>query len=376
MEFNLIIKKLNNTLSESETIIFNKWYNESEVHRVYFDKVKNGYKNDAIPVDIESGWKTIEKRIKPAPASKSIYFKYAFAASIVLMVSLTFIFQNNSVVNSDPPVIVNNNVEIGSDKVTLTLEDGTIVFIEKGQQYTLNNLESDGENLIYKESTDKAATLSYNYLTIPRGEQFFIKLSDGTKIWLNSESQLKYPVQFISGETRTVELVYGEAYFDVSPSRHHNGAKFKVVNTSQDVEVIGTQFNIKAYNDDTSVYTTLVEGKVIVNIDGEWQELNLNDQLNLNKDDQTFSIKKVDVRDEISWKDGIFSFERTPLKDIMKVLSRSYDVEVVFENKSLEDVKFFGAIGKDQPIEEILESIKQFNIIESYEIKTNVIKLK
>lgn len=382
MEFNLIIKKLNDTLSESQTIIFNKWYNESEVHRVYFNKVKNGYENNTIPVDIESGWKAIEKRIKPVSVSKSIYYKYAFAASIVLLASLTFIFQNDRLHKSDipdianPDIIVTNTIEIGFDKAILTLEDGTHVSLEKGQQYSSNTLESNGEDLIYKNSTGKDFALSYNYLTIPRGGQFFIKLSDGTQVWLNSESQLKYPVQFISGKTRTVELVYGEAYFDVSPSRNHNGAKFKVVNTSQDVEVIGTQFNIKAYKDDPSIFTTLVEGEIVVYVDQKSNMLLPNDQLDLNKETQTSSIKKVDVYNEISWKEGVFSFERKPLKEIMKVLSRWYDIDIVFEDKALEEIKFFGEIGKDQNIEDILDRIKNFNIIESYEIKTDVIILK
>ena len=89
-------------------------------------------------------------------------------------------------------------------------------------------------------------------------------MSDGTQVWLNSESQLKYPVNFIKGQTRQVELVYGEAYFDVSPSVEHNGAKFKVFNQSQEVEVLGTEFNVKAYKDETNIYTTLVEGRVVI----------------------------------------------------------------------------------------------------------------
>lgn len=384
MEFNLIIKKLNDSLSESETIIFNNWYNESEDHRVYFNKVKKGYENDMVSVDIESGWDAIEKRIKPVAVTrklKSIHLKYAIAASIVLLVSLTFIFRNDGIHKLDIPEIVNpevitNAIKIGSDKAILTLEDGTHVSLEKGQQYSSNNVESNGEDLIYKNSTGKDVALSYNYLTVPRGGQFFIKLSDGTQVWLNSESQLKYPVQFIPNETRTVELVYGEAYFDVSPSLHHNGSRFKVINNSQDVEVIGTQFNIKAYKDDLSVLTTLVEGKIVVNIDQESKELRPNDQLDLNKETQTTSIKKVDIYNDISWKEGVFSFERKPLKEIMKVLSRWYDIDIVFENKALEEVNFYGAIGKDQNIEDILDRIKNFNIIKSYEIKTNIIILK
>lgn len=376
MEFKLIVKKLNNTLSESEAIIFNVWYNESELHRDYFNNVKKGYNDDSLSIDIESGWKAIEKRIKPVSILNRNYFKYAVAASIVLLVSLSFIFQNDRIDKLNAPVIVTNKVEPGTDKAILTLEDGAKVVLEKGQQYSSNNLESNGENIVYKQSTTKTVELIYNYLTIPRGGQFFIKLSDGTKVWLNSESKLKYPVQFIEGETREVELVYGEAYFDVSSSDLNKGAKFKVFNRFQEVDVIGTEFNIKAYKDEFNIYTTLVEGIVTVNIDQETKKLAPNEQLNLNLESHNFIVEKVDVYNEISWKEGVFSFEKKPLKDIMKVLSRWYDVEVIFENNELEKVKFFGVLDKSQSIQEILETIKRFKIIESYEIKDQIIILK
>ena len=147
-------------------------------------------------------------------------------------------------------------------------------------------------------------------------------LSDGTKVWLNSESQLKYPVAFNDGETRQVELVYGEAYFDVSPSTAHKGARFKVFNQSQEVEVLGTEFNIKAYKDETNIYTTLVEGKVAISAAGKNQILKPNQQSNLNLETGSIEITTVDVYNETTWIDGIFSFENKPLKEILKVLSR------------------------------------------------------
>ena len=140
--------------------------------------------------------------------------------------------------------------------------------------------------------------------------------------------------------------------------------------------MLGTEFNVKAYKDEVYIYTTLVEGKVAVNFDSKTQDLLPSEQSNYNPITKDLVITEVDVYNEISWKDGVFSFERKPLKEIMKVLSRWYDMEVVFENKSLEDVRFFGVLGKDQKIEEILETIKKFNIIEEYEIKAKTIILK
>ena len=166
----------------------------------------------------------------------------------------------------------------------------------------------------------------------------------------------------MDGETRKVELVYGEAYFNVSPSTEHKGAKFRVINNAQDVEVLGTQFNIKAYKDESNIYTTLVEGKVEINASGVKQILVPNQQSNVNIVNSEISVYIVDVGNEISWIKGIFSFKGKPLKDIMKVLSRWYNVDIVFENKDLESIKFKGALDKDWTIEEILSIMKSNSI--------------
>jgi len=376
MEFKLILKKLNNTLSEEDATVFWEWYNESDLHKAYFNKVKENYHDEAFLIDIEKGWKSIENKIKPVTVRKTGYLKYAVAASIVLLVSITFLIKKDKV-QEDVPVITNNNtIKIGTDKATLTLEDGTIVSLEKGQQYNSDNLESNGEELVYKVQNTLKHEISYNYLTIPRGGQYHIILSDGTEVWLNSESQIKYPVAFPKGKTRQVELVYGEAYFDVSPSTNHNGTKFKVLTESQEIEVLGTKFNIKAYKDESYIYTTLAEGIVTVDNASRTQILKPSEQAILNKDNKNLTISKVDVNSETAWKKGLFSFKDKSLMDIMKVLSRWYDVDIYFEDESLKDVHFKGVLSKDKNIEEILILIKNTNYINAYEIKDHTIILK
>lgn len=302
-----------------------------------------------------------------------------YAAVFVGIIATAYFFKDdifNTPVEANPIIVDTNAIEPGTDKATLTLGDGSQIALEKGEYLKTQNANSNGEEIIYKANQSNTKELAYNYLTIPRGGQFYVVLSDGTKVWLSSESQLKYPVSFINGETRKVELVYGEAYFEVSPSTKHEGAKFKVLNQSQEIEVLGTEFNIKAYRDETSIYTTLVEGRVSVNYENRKQNLMPNQQSSLDVDTKNLLIKEVDVYNEISWKEGVFSFERKPLKEIMKVLSRWYDVDIIFDNKLLEEVKFFGVLGKDQNIEEILETIKKFKIIEAYEITEKTIILK
>ena len=171
--------------------------------------------------------KTLVYRLKKQPI-----YRYVAAVVVVGLMVSTFFFENsffNSSVESIPTIVNRSTIVPGTDKATLTLGDGTIVALEKGNNYQIKNANSNGEKIIYEASNKKTNEIVYNHLTIPRGGQFHLVLEDGTEVWLNSESQLKYPVSFTDGVTREVELVYGEAYFEVSPSTNHKGAKFKLL---------------------------------------------------------------------------------------------------------------------------------------------------
>ena len=384
-------------ISEAEFNELQQWLNEAPENTVLFTEFLLLYKKSrqiafADAIDKDKAWNAIVSKLEnplvqitAQKESKVLtfgnpWFKYAAAAILVGIVTTTFVFRNNFFTNpvEVAPVIVetNNRIETGTDKATLTLEDGSVVVLKNGNSFHTQNATSNGKEIVYKTAQQKQTKTAYNYLTIPRGGQFFIKLSDGTQVWLNSESQLKFPVSFVDGEIRQVELVYGEAYFDVSPSTLHKGSKFKVYNKSQEVEVIGTEFNIKAYKDETNVFTTLVEGKVDVNIANKKQRLIPNQQLNLNTKTNAIVINSVDVYDEIAWKQGVFSFKRKSLEDIMKVMSRWYDLDVKFTNLELKKSGFNGIVGKDQKIEDILETIKSYGVIKEYEIKNKTVILK
>ncbi|OXB00622.1 hypothetical protein B0A75_08270 [Flavobacterium oncorhynchi] len=337
-------------------------------------------------IDTEKAWEKLEakyqeKNKKPVfRLSKKPLFKYAAAAMVTSLLAVTFLYKDKifSTSTEIPAVVVKNdieNIKPGTDKATLTLGDGSKIALEKGTPIKTQNAHINGGEIIYKDSKQNPSKLVYNYLTIPRGGQFIIKLSDGTKVWLNSASQLKFPVAFIEGASRDVELVYGEAYFEVSKSTEHKGAHFQVYNKNQKVEVVGTEFNIKAYNDESNVYTTLVNGKVNVETGNKKLRLSPNQQLNLDLKNNTSIIKTVNAYNEISWKDGVFSFKGKPLKEIMKVISRWYDVDVIFVNKKLENVQFKGSLDKKQSLEEIL-SIMKSTTIDSYEIKDKTLMIK
>lgn len=376
---NIIVKYFSRSASAKELEQLAMWLNKEENKTHFKNFVKLNYYIDYNVLDfelIQEKKKILRrakvKRTRILEISYSNIYKYA--AVLVVFLAIGYYFLTSEDLMDDVPIIVNNDIKTGTDKATLTLGDGTDVVLEKGQFYADNNLTSNGESLVYTALTKMNP--AYNYLTIPRGGQYLLKLSDGTQVWLNSESKLKYPVSFVDGQARQVELIYGEAYFDVSPSTEHKGTVFQVINASQNVEVLGTEFNIKAYNDEANIYTTLVEGKVAVSHVNANQILSPGQQFNLNITNGETSVTKVDVYRETSWRKGIFSFRHKPLKEIMKVLSRWYDMDVIFLDKDLENEKFIGTLSKDQDIEIILSAIKNTNIINTYEINNKTVIIR
>jgi transmembrane sensor len=375
----ILVKFFMNVANIDDLETLTEWLKKKEHKQIFKNHVKTNYAIDINmnEFDTESAKKEYLNKIRQE--KKSVYkfknykiLKYAAAAVIIFVIG--YLFQQETYNNN--PIIANNQIESGTDKATLTLENGEKVTLIKGASFQTKNTRSNGAKIVYGASIGKTTEIAYNYLTIPRGGKFLLQLSDGTKVWLNSETQLKYPVSFIDNETRLVELIYGEAYFDVSPSTKHNGTNFKVIQNKQKVLVLGTEFNIKAYKDETTIYTTLVEGKVLISIDGKKQNLVPNQQSSLNLNTNKIEIKTVDVYNQTSWKEGVFSFENQSLKEILKVVSRWYDIEVVFKNKEVENEEFIGVLVKDQNLEEILSNIKNFGIIKDFKIQDKMVILE
>lgn len=309
-----------------------------------------------------------------SPVRRLGYMRYAVAASIVVLLGIVFFISDRY--KGLNPVVANVEVPgtIGADRATLTLEDGTNITLGSGSTYAADNVESDGSSIVYSRS-DKEA-MSYNNLTVPRSGQFLIELSDKTKVWLNSESQLKFPEEFVSGQDRVVELAYGEAYFEVSSSSNHGGSPFKVVTNQQEISVLGTRFNVKAYDDEGIMYTTLIEGKVNVSNGIVDSDLQPGQQATVSDESYDISISNVSAYDEISWKDGVFSFEGESLDEIMNVISRWYDVDIIFESEEMKDVQFVGVFTKYQSLQELLNIIEETKSINAYEVKDETIIIK
>tara|TARA_B100001059_G_C17820603_1_gene578040 strand:- start:1631 stop:2791 length:1161 start_codon:yes stop_codon:yes gene_type:complete len=379
----LIVKFLAKEANLKELRQLELWIRNSENEHLFKEYFKaNHYANKVLKTyDLETAKKNILQQINLRKAKSNYIFKYAVAATLALILTTTYFFGDSFFNTTDkdvvsPPIFNANTIEYGKDKAVLTLENGSQIALEKGNSIQTQNATSDGKVLVYQNKAKQIVELVYNQLTVPRGGQFVVELSDGTKVWLNSESQLKYPVSFINGQSREVELAYGEAYFDVSPSSKHKGAKFKVFNQFQEIDVLGTEFNIKAYKGESNVYTTLVEGKISVSIDNKNLGLKPNQQLDLDINNNTSAIKTVDVYNEVSWKDGVFSFESKTLEEVMKVFSRWYDVEIVFKNNSIKNEEFVGILRKNKNLETILKSFKNYGVIKNFEIEDKKVVLE
>jgi|TARA_B110000967_G_scaffold75007_1_gene77581 hypothetical protein len=377
----IIVKYLTDRITDSELDQLLVWIKKPQNLKKFKKFIRENYQIHVVIncIDEEIALKKVKNAIKRTerPVKFLQQKTLKFAASIVILIALSSYFLTQDFkTENDASNILNNTIKIGSDKAILTLETGHNIILEKGKKYNSKNAESNGENIIYKRNTGSKAKINYHYLTIPRGGQYHLKLTDASEIWLNSESKLKYPTSFIQGEERAVELLYGEAYFIVSPSNENKGTKFKVKTGIQEIEVLGTQFNIKAYKDETSIYTTLIEGKVSIDNTIKIELLKPNQQSVINRANRKIKINNIDVSSEIAWVYGDFIFNRKPLKDIMKVLSRWYDVEVKFEDKKMENIKFFGELSRYQNIEDILNLIETTNTINSYEINNGKILIK
>ena len=381
---NLIVKFLSKEANIDELRQLELWIGNPENGQLFQEYIKaNAVMNMSVgEYDKKKAKAIVLRQIRKEKANLGNrrvnlgFMKYAAVLIGILFVGYFYFIENDEIDNAvvSSPAINDSMIQPGSDKATLILEDGSVVELEAENNYQTKNIRSNGKEIVYA-SQENTKEIKYNYLTIPRGGEYFLRLADGTKVWLNSETQLKYPVNFIAGRPREVELVYGEAYFDVSPSTEHKGAKFIVANQSQKIEVLGTEFNVKAYSDERNIYSTLVEGSVAVIYGTSKENLIPGQQSVLDVEKNMVVVNEVDVESEVSWKDGIFIFREKQLKDIMKVISRWYDTDVVFENKDLETLKFRGAIGKHQHVEEILAIMKSTTIKE-YEIRDKTIVLR
>lgn len=315
-------------------------------------------------------------------AAKLKYIAMAAAAVVIVCGTYTVLFlksiesQHNYSLQQVDTVITP-----GSKKAQIIFEDGhsinlvgmaSVDTIRSGH-YLILNRGDEGVSYHSRKNTDDNSAETYNTLVTPLGGEYAVVLADGTKVWLNANSRLRYPTRFTSAQ-RTVELE-GEAYFDVaSLERKGKRVPFYVKTRAQTVEVLGTEFNINSF--DENITTTLVEGQVALTYKGDGKQHILvpNDQIVYSERTHTHERKKIDPYYFAAWKDGNFAFEGTPLKSVMADIARWYNVEIHYEG-DVSDVYFSGKISKLESIESLLQTIQWTGSV-NFEIKGRRITIR
>lgn len=231
-----------------------------------------------------------------------------------------------------------------SVEVTRVVQPGVFVMVD-----TLN-----GRVSYVNETEEQDSLVVYNMLSVPKGGEYTLTLADGTTVWLNSESSIKFPVRF-QGQKREVHLE-GEAFFKV---KHDTTAPFHVYVGGDDICVLGTSFNVCAYSGESFWHTTLVEGKVIVRHEGQELRLNPSGQYQLNTVTREVKVQNVDTELYTSWMNGKLFFKGFRLEDIVRQLERWYDFNMFYENEDLKELKFRGVINKYDSFDTVLKILEQ-----------------
>ncbi|GEO06012.1 iron dicitrate transporter FecR [Adhaeribacter aerolatus] len=331
------------------------------------------------------------KKLLPSDKKKSgfsYWSSYAAAAAVFVIVLISAILFNNysnkkpgsetALKQTAKPL--KNDAAPGSNKALLTLADGTVVPLDEVRTGRIAEFSgvtirktADGQ-VVYETSASgnnaaQATSIGFNQIATPRGGQHKIILPDGTKVWLNAASSLRYPVQFTSN-TRRVELK-GEGYFEVNGQKTKTGKRipFFVSTASQTVEVLGTHFNINAYSDEAAVTTTLLEGavKVSPNLSGTKKYSGANNETVLKPGQQAilrnnnFQVREINAEDAVAWKNGYFSFEEADLQTVMRQLSRWYDVDVVYAGE-ISSETFTGKVQRNMSLAKVLDILSYAQI--------------
>ncbi|MBX2921643.1 MAG: FecR domain-containing protein [Chitinophagaceae bacterium] len=288
------------------------------------------------------------------------WWYYSAAASVALIGFLLLYNPGKKPVSIPPTAIAQTQEDIrpGTSKASLVLGDGSVIAldaaavsqIEEGDGTTINKQHG---KIIYNNTSGNSTKVVYNTLNIPRGAEYELVLPDGSKVWLNAASYLRFPTRFVEKE-RTVYLS-GEAYFEIAKNTTQ---PFKVITReNMEVEVTGTHFNVMAYDDEAFIKTTLTEGKVNIRNGKSTTPLIPMQQAALEKSSGQIDVKKVDIDKEIAWKNGRIEFSDDKLPYIMRQLSRWYNVDVSFEG-SIPQVGYNGSIPRKANLSEVMEILK------------------
>lgn len=383
----LVRKWLNGTISSHEKLLIDDWYNQQSPEEIEWDSA------DSTELELKTRlFNQIEANITHIPSgmtdefamaetkvnslrNKTRWLRVGVAAAMLVGVGLGVSLYHNYIKENDDVAISSKqnkpvqDIAPGGNKALLIMADGTSVNLSKIKQGVTIN----AADLTYSDGTKvEALTVDGNKqlqpekmltLITPRGGQYQLVLPDGTKVWLNAASSIRFPGSFSSLRNRKVELS-GEAYFEVAKNVSQ---PFIVASSKQEVKVLGTHFNVSAYVDETATRTTLLEGSVQVNSlsrdlypDRNRTIIKPNEQAVLSNDNM--DVVPVDAQAEVAWKNGEFVFVSEDIERILRKISRWYDVEVTYKDK-LTHTTFSGSISKFENVSQVLRKIEMTNSI-------------
>ena len=361
---------------------------EQALLRTHFqaDLEPTGYTDDALRRRLERRFQFIEQHIaSQAPPAKRVSGagRWIAAAAVIIMLLGSGIWywlatEHKPAVAVIPPP--QSEVVPGANKAVLTLADGKTISLDSATYSVLgkqgqSTVNQQGGKLVYEAtpaSNGTPAELMYNTLATPRGGQYQLTLPEGTRVWLNAASSIRYPAAF--NDSARVVYITGEVYFEVKQQFGKNGKKipFNVIVPSlqggaggAEIKVLGTHFNINAYEDEPYIATTLLEGKVSINRPGiaspaflsPGQQAQLNPQGN-----QVRVINNANIAQTMAWKNGLFLFNGVELKTVMRQFSRWYDVEISFEPGAPVSELFNGAMQRSLQIAQVMKGMAAMGI--------------
>jgi len=369
----LIAKKIKGIISPFEQEELDNWIQENpENQDVYERAIDPGKQLEKLEIyslfNKEKAWSELENKLfetKTVRFTPQKLLRYAAAIVLPLLVAGGFAYKylNRSQVQTIAEI--DTVFQPGTQKAVLILADGGSLELEEGM--TMSDLQQGEASINIRNSflsytsedqESRESELIYNELRTPRGGGYNLRLADGTGVWLNAGSSIRFPVSFAE-DSRQVYLE-GEAYFEVS----HNGSPFIVSTEDMDVRVLGTSFNISAYGDEPLFKTTLVEGKVSVELKGQDDSpsgkliLAPDHQAIFKRSESILSDVEVNATQYTSWMRGKLEFNNESLDQVMKRLARWYDFEYDFENKEAKDFHFSARLNNGENISTIIEMLE------------------
>ena len=409
----LLLKQLRNEITEAEWQYLENWKASHPSHALVSEQVNDSERlmNDLLAmkqVNLEGRWQQISAQINPVKKPAPVYRRwYAYAAAaIILIIAGAISWPYLAPKRSPRPVVKNKeytaadfNFPPGGNRGTLTLSNGAVINLENAAN---GKVAQDGnENIVklkdgeleYKSAIgNQQSAITFNTLSTPRGGQYQLILPDGSKVWLNAASSIKYPTRFTEKERRVV--ITGEVYFEVAKLMGTEGKRKPFIvdvlqagkgSVSAEVEVLGTRFNIMAYNDERAITTTLVNGKLRVSVPASTSGDNSFKLLAAGQQAQILSpikgvvtgnlikvVKVEDLDDALAWKNGLISLNNSDIRDIMRTLSRWYNVDVNFPGK-VPAYKFSGSISRSENLSTVIKTLEYNGV--HFKLQKNVISV-